>query len=72
MTQVTIGFQLGGQAFSQIVFFEDKRALSEFTGGNLSSVPRRRRWRLPLPLARRPPQQVPPPAPVAARTMRSP
>ena len=34
MTQVTIGFQLGGQAFSQIVFFEDKRALSEFTGGN--------------------------------------
>ena len=34
MTQVTIGFQLGGQAFSQIVFFEDKRALGEFTGGN--------------------------------------
>ena len=23
MTQLTIGFQLGGQAFSQIIFFED-------------------------------------------------
>jgi lipid-binding SYLF domain-containing protein len=26
MTQVTIGFQLGGQAYSQIIFFQDKRA----------------------------------------------
>lgn len=34
MTQVTIGLQLGGQAFSQIIFFEDKRAFEEFTGGN--------------------------------------
>jgi lipid-binding SYLF domain-containing protein len=34
MTQVTIGFQLGGQAFSQIIFFEDQRAYKEFTGGN--------------------------------------
>ncbi len=34
MTQVTAGFQLGGQAFSQIIFFEDKRAFDEFTGGN--------------------------------------
>jgi lipid-binding SYLF domain-containing protein len=34
MTQITIGFQLGGQAFSQIIFFEDERALSEFTSGN--------------------------------------
>lgn len=34
MTQVTIGFQLGGQAFSQIIFFQDKRAFDEFTGGN--------------------------------------
>jgi lipid-binding SYLF domain-containing protein len=30
----TIGFQIGGQAFSQIVFFEDKRAYDEFTSGN--------------------------------------
>ncbi len=30
MTQVTVGFQLGGQAFSQIIFFKDSRALNEF------------------------------------------
>ena len=34
MAQVTVGFQLGGQAFSQIIFFKDKRAFDEFTGGN--------------------------------------
>src|SRR5499427_6860109 len=33
MTQITVGAQLGGQAFSQIIFFEDKRALDEFTTG---------------------------------------
>lgn len=34
MTQVTVGFQLGGQAYSQIIYFEDKRALEDFTSGN--------------------------------------
>jgi len=34
MTQLSIGFQMGGQAYSQIVFFEDKRAFDEFTSGN--------------------------------------
>ena len=34
MTQLTIGLQLGGQAFSQIIFFEDKRAYEDFTSGN--------------------------------------
>ncbi len=33
MTQVTVGWQLGGQAYSQIIFFEDKRAFDEFTSG---------------------------------------
>ena len=33
MTQLTIGFQLGGQAYSQIIFFQDKRAFDEFTSG---------------------------------------
>jgi lipid-binding SYLF domain-containing protein len=33
MTQVTIGAQLGGQAYSQLIFFEDKRAFDEFTTG---------------------------------------
>lgn len=34
MTQVSVGFQLGGEAYTQIIFFQDKRALSEFTSGN--------------------------------------
>jgi lipid-binding SYLF domain-containing protein len=34
MTQVTAGFQLGGQAYSQVVFLEDERAFKEFTKGN--------------------------------------
>lgn len=29
----TIGFQAGGQAFSQMIFFQDKRAYDEFTSG---------------------------------------
>jgi lipid-binding SYLF domain-containing protein len=33
MTQLSVGFQAGGQAYSQIVFFQDARALSEFTSG---------------------------------------
>jgi lipid-binding SYLF domain-containing protein len=34
VTQISVGFQAGGEAYSQIVFFEDKRALDEFTNGN--------------------------------------
>ena len=34
VTQVSVGFQLGGQAYSQIVFFQDKRAFDEFTSGD--------------------------------------
>lgn len=34
MTQLTVGFQLGGQAYSQMIFFQDKRAYEEFTSGN--------------------------------------
>ena len=33
MTQITVGAQLGGQAFSQMIFFQDKRAFDEFTTG---------------------------------------
>ena len=29
----SIGFQFGGKAFSEIIFFQDKRAYDEFTGG---------------------------------------
>jgi lipid-binding SYLF domain-containing protein len=34
MGQITIGFQLGGQAYSQIVLFKNKDTYNEFTGGN--------------------------------------
>jgi lipid-binding SYLF domain-containing protein len=34
MTQLTFGLQLGGQAYSQIIFFETKKAFDDFTSGN--------------------------------------
>jgi lipid-binding SYLF domain-containing protein len=34
MTQLTIGLQLGGQAYSQIIFFEHEQAFRDFTSGN--------------------------------------
>lgn len=42
--KVNIGFQLGGQAFREIIFFQDKRSYDEFTSegfefdGSLSAV----------------------------------
>ena len=34
MTQASIGFQLGGSGYSQVVFFQDKRAFEEFITGS--------------------------------------
>jgi lipid-binding SYLF domain-containing protein len=34
MGQLSVGFQAGGKAYSQIIFFEDKRALDEFESGS--------------------------------------
>lgn len=34
MHQASIGFQAGGQAYSQVIFFEDARAYKDFTSGN--------------------------------------
>ena len=34
LSDVSIGFQAGGQAYSQVVFFEDERAYTDFTSGN--------------------------------------
>jgi len=34
LTQLSIGLQAGGEAYSQIVFLRDKRAFDEFTRGN--------------------------------------
>jgi len=33
LTQISAGFQAGGKAYSQIIFFEDKRAADEFESG---------------------------------------
>ena len=34
LTQLSVGFQLGGQAFSEVIFFKDKTALDDFRRGN--------------------------------------
>jgi lipid-binding SYLF domain-containing protein len=34
LVDVTIGFQAGGQAYKQIIFFQDDRAYQDFTSGN--------------------------------------
>lgn len=34
MSQVTVGFQAGGQVYSEVIFFEDKDAFDRFTGDN--------------------------------------
>jgi lipid-binding SYLF domain-containing protein len=36
LTQVSVGFQLGGQAYSEMVFFENPSALKLFESGNFS------------------------------------
>jgi len=33
LMKLSFGFQVGGQAFSEIIFFQDKRAYDEFTSG---------------------------------------
>ncbi|MFP5506180.1 MAG: YSC84-related protein [Gammaproteobacteria bacterium] len=34
LSQLTIGLQLGGQAYSEIIFFKDKATLDRFTSGS--------------------------------------
>ena len=34
LIKATIGLQLGGQAFSEIIFFEDERAYNDYISGN--------------------------------------
>jgi lipid-binding SYLF domain-containing protein len=36
LTQVTVGFQFGGQAYSEVVFFENTATLSNFKHGNFA------------------------------------
>ena len=34
LTQFTVGLQLGGQVYQQVIFFEDEASFNNFTGGN--------------------------------------
>jgi len=34
--KLSVGFQFGGQAFSEIIFFQDKKAYDEFTSGDFT------------------------------------
>ena len=34
MSQISYGLQLGGQSYSQVIFFRDERAFTDFTSGN--------------------------------------
>lgn len=34
LTQVSFGFQLGGQTYIEVIFFKDKHTLDDFKGGN--------------------------------------
>src|SRR5262249_25445449 len=36
MTQATVGFQFGGEAYAEIIFFETDRVLSDFKSGKLA------------------------------------
>lgn len=36
LIKLSIGWQAGGQAFSEIIFFQDKRAYEEFTSGEFA------------------------------------
>jgi lipid-binding SYLF domain-containing protein len=36
LAQVTVGLQLGGQAYSELIFFENASALSDFKKGNFA------------------------------------
>jgi len=65
MGQVSVGFQAGGKAYSQIIFFQDKRALEEFESGTFefARAPAQSpspRALLPAPeRAARPPERAP-------------
>ncbi len=36
LSQVTIGLQLGGQAYSEVIFFQTEKALADFKEGNFA------------------------------------
>ena len=68
MNQVSVGLQAGGQAFSQIIFFEDQRAFEEFTSGNFEFGASVQAVAITASAARAPEVAAPAQAPAAART----
>jgi lipid-binding SYLF domain-containing protein len=36
LTQVTVGFQLGGQSYSEVIFFEQQNTIEGFKNGDFS------------------------------------
>jgi lipid-binding SYLF domain-containing protein len=46
MTQVSLGFQLGGQAYSEIVFLETRQDLIRFESGRFALGAQASPWRL--------------------------
>jgi lipid-binding SYLF domain-containing protein len=36
LTQVTVGAQIGGQEYTEIIFFQTQKVLSDFKGGNFA------------------------------------
>ena len=51
MSQISVGLQAGGKAYSQVIFFKDRRALEEFESGSFQFAKRsgdyrcgRREW----------------------------
>ena len=36
MTQISVGFQFGGQVYSEIIFFEDESALDRFKADDIA------------------------------------
>ena len=44
LTQVSVGLQLGGQSFSEAIFFKDKTAFDDFTRGNYEFDAASRPW----------------------------
>jgi tellurite resistance protein TerC len=43
MSQVSAGFQAGGKAYGQVIFFQDKRALDDFESGSFEFAAWRQR-----------------------------
>ena len=72
LAKVSVGFQAGGKDFSEIIFFEDKRALDEFESGNFEFGADASVIAITAARTRVPERAAPRRAQAAARRMREP